>query len=363
MKFPNGYGSVICLGKKRRKPYAVRVTVDRVLYEKDGKLCSKQKYAYLGTFTTSKEAHMYLAEYNANKVDSDPVLVAKEKAKPVKGVTFKELYEEWYKRKEMSPKNYSESTFRHYRSSFQKLDKYHSKPISFFTSNEIQNILDSFKDYSETYVVQITTVLKGVLDLAYKKQLIAKNEFDCCELYYKKSTDQMHRPFSKDEIRLLWKNVDNYYVKMILIHIYTGFRPSELVEISKDNVHIDESYIIEGKKTDAGINRPVPLHEKIKPLICSFIDDAPFLFHNRQGLHIAYSTYRTHFRETLDMLGIKDHTPHDCRHTCSTLMAEIGIPLVHRQKILGHSSGNVTDDVYVHLDLDVLIEDINKINI
>ena len=76
MKFPNGYGSVICLGKKRRKPYAVRVTVDRVLYEKDGKLCSKQKYAYLGTFTTSKEAHMYLAEYNANRVDSDPVLVA-----------------------------------------------------------------------------------------------------------------------------------------------------------------------------------------------------------------------------------------------------------------------------------------------
>ena len=26
MKFPNGYGSIINLGKKRRKPFAVRVT-------------------------------------------------------------------------------------------------------------------------------------------------------------------------------------------------------------------------------------------------------------------------------------------------------------------------------------------------
>ena len=363
MKFPNGYGSVVNLGKNRRKPYAVRVTVDRILYEKDGKFHSKQKFAYLGTFATSKEAHMYLAEYNANKVDGVNVVIEKEKAKPTKIVTFAELYEEWYKRKEMSPKKYSESTFRHYRGSFNKLSNYHEKPINFFTSNEIQNILDSLNDFSEAYVVQIASVLKGVLDLAYKKKLIVKNEFDCCELYYKKTTEQMHRAFSKAEIRLLWENVDDYYVKMILIHIYTGFRPSELVEISKANVHMNESYVIEGKKTNAGINRPVPLHEKIKPLVGSFIDDAPFLFHNRQGSHIAYSTYRTHFHKTLDMLGIKGHTPHDCRHTCSTLMAEVGIPLVHRQKILGHVSGNVTDDVYVHLNLDVLIEDINKIDV
>ncbi len=363
MKFPNGYGSVICLGKKRRKPYAVRVTVDRVLYEKDGKLCSKQKYAYLGTFTTSKEAHMYLAEYNANRVDSDPVLVAKEKAKPVKGVTFKELYEEWYMRKEASPQEYSASTFTHYKSSFNKLSEYHNKPITFFTSVEIQNIMDSFKDFSKTYVVQILTVLKGVLDLAYKKKLIAKNEFDMCEMYYKKKNTEMHKAFTKDEIKILWEHSNDPIIRMVIIGIYTGFRPSELIEIRTENVHIEESYIQEGIKTNAGKNRLVPIHDKIKLLLNDVINDSPYLFYHTKGSHLSYSAYLRSFNKALNKIGITDHKPHDVRHTCSTLLAEANVPLLHRQKILGHSSRNVTDDVYVHLDLSVLIKDINMIEV
>ena len=51
MKHQNGYGSIVCLdktGKKRRKPYAVRLTTGW----KDG----KQQRKYLGYYKAQKEA-------------------------------------------------------------------------------------------------------------------------------------------------------------------------------------------------------------------------------------------------------------------------------------------------------------------
>lgn len=63
MKNPNGYGSVINLGKGRRRPWAARVTTGLVYDEKKDKLI--QRYKYIGYADTRKEAHQILAEYNA----------------------------------------------------------------------------------------------------------------------------------------------------------------------------------------------------------------------------------------------------------------------------------------------------------
>ena len=41
MKMPNGYGSIVNLGKKRRKPFAVRVTVG---YEEKGIINGVMQY-------------------------------------------------------------------------------------------------------------------------------------------------------------------------------------------------------------------------------------------------------------------------------------------------------------------------------
>ena len=62
MKLPNGYGSVVNLGKRRRKPYAARITVG---WSEDG----KQKKKYLGYYKTRQEAMKALADYNENPFD------------------------------------------------------------------------------------------------------------------------------------------------------------------------------------------------------------------------------------------------------------------------------------------------------
>lgn len=67
MRLPNGYGGIVKLSGKRRKPYAARVTAGWHLNEKTGKVV--QEYQILGYGTTKAEALQILARYNDNPID------------------------------------------------------------------------------------------------------------------------------------------------------------------------------------------------------------------------------------------------------------------------------------------------------
>ena len=81
MKNPSGYGSVVNLGKRRNKPYAVRITTGR---HKSPKGRWVYTYKYLEYFEKSKDAHTYLANYNVG----NPV---KKHVSLIKEPTFKEV--------------------------------------------------------------------------------------------------------------------------------------------------------------------------------------------------------------------------------------------------------------------------------
>ena len=51
------------------------------------------------------------------------------------------------------------------------------------------------------------------------------------------------QPFKKAEIKRIWDNKDaNLYMTVILILIYTGVRISELLDLEKKDVHLDERW-------------------------------------------------------------------------------------------------------------------------
>lgn len=62
MRRGNGDGSIFKLGGKRRRPYAVRITVG---YTDEG----KQQYKYVGYYATKTEAKAALNAYMANPYD------------------------------------------------------------------------------------------------------------------------------------------------------------------------------------------------------------------------------------------------------------------------------------------------------
>ena len=61
---------------------------------------------------------------------------------------------------------------------------------------------------------------------------------------------------------------------MVLIGIYTGFRPQELAILKIADIDWNEKTIKGGLKTDAGRNRLVPIHPKIEDLVKQEYDKA-----------------------------------------------------------------------------------------
>ena len=64
MRLPNGYGSVVKMSGKRRKPYMVRKTIGWHLDETKGRQI--QDFQIIGYAETRAEGLRMLAEYNQN---------------------------------------------------------------------------------------------------------------------------------------------------------------------------------------------------------------------------------------------------------------------------------------------------------
>ena len=57
-----------------------------------------------------------------------------------------------------------------------------------------------------------------------------------------------------------------------------------------------------------------------------------------------------------------NHTPHCCRHTCISMLAEASVDQTAIKKIVGHSGAmTLTEKVYTHFDMKILLDAINKI--
>ena len=139
-------------------------------------------------------------------------------------------------------------------------------------------------------------------------------------------------------------------------------RIGELLDLEKKDIHLDDRwFFVKKSKTESGI-RKVPIAEKIVPffeywmskncdnLICT-PDCKPFLYRNY---------YDSYWKPLMEELNIK-HRPHDTRHTCISMLTEAGVDERIIKKIVGHKGQSITETVYTHIDIESLLEAINKI--
>ena len=70
--------------------------------------------------------------------------------------------------------------------------------------------------------------------------------------------------------------------------------------------------------------------------------------------------YDSYWTPLVEQIGT-DRTPHCTRHTCISMLSEAGIQDTTIKKIVGHSGAmTLTKKVYTYLDMQVLVDAINK---
>ena len=147
--------------------------------------------------------------------------------------------------------------------------------------------------------------------------------------------------------------------------IYNGVRVSELLDLNKENVHLSEQYFdVIDSKTENGI-RKVPIADKVLPFYQRWLhdcSDCEYLIHTLDSQHFTYYMYYHNVFQPLMFRLHIDHTPHCCRHTTISLLAEAHVDQTTIKKIVGHSGAmSLTERIYTHLDVPALVEAINQI--
>lgn len=338
MRLPNGFGSVVKLSGNRRRPYMARKTVGWTDE-------AKQLYAIVGYFAKKAEALAALAEYNTQPF-----------SQKARGMTFKDVSEAWEKERQESGQSYSNQ----YKAAFARLAPLNERLYVELTAKDYQQIINKCEmGYSTKKSIRIVASL--INKYAVANGIVSVNYANLAKL--PAQTDSvLHKPFSEKELQTLWEHSDNFSVQTVLIYIYTGFRATEFLKVRKENVFLSERYMLGGLKTSAGKNRAVPIAEKIYPFIEAMYNrsQGEFLFEHDGG-SLSYDFYRHRiFNRVMKEYGM-EHLPHDCRHTCATMLDNAGVNPKIYKLILGHSSNDVTEKVYTHKTISQLVEAINKI--
>lgn len=368
---PNGSGTVVKLSGRRRKPFCAKVTLDERNLTN-----GEKKRLVIGTFETYQEALNALSLYSLTvnntiskkeAMEIDPEVYQKVQDKMSKKVpTFLDIY---YILDKDEFSLLSPQTQNSMHGAIKHLKKLHYLKIDQITLRMIQDVFDEDGSNHSTQV-HMKTICTKVFRYAVVNQCIERNDdYTSYIRIAKYEESDMHRPYTINEILAL-KKADTPEAHIMLIFIYTGVRINELLNINRDNIHIDEkcdddgterliSYMITGSKTKAGKNRIVPIHDDIKQYV---IDE--LLKPEKRLVDVTYANFTT--RTVLikvNKLLNTHHTMHDTRKTFATLCQMNNLNVYIRKKVLGHRMNDITFDVYTNESKNRLWTEINKIKV
>ena len=241
MKLPNGFGSVYKLSGKRRNPWVARKTTGYTFDEVNGK--SYPTYEFIGSYPTRQEALTALVEYNNDPYDLH-----------AETITFAEVYDRW---SNIHFEKVSHSNIQGYKASYKLCDKIKNMTFGDIKLDHLQMVVDESGKNTPT-LKKLKSMFGLMYDYAVMHEIVKQDKRDMVsyvDITKAGNPNSLTRkPFTKKQISVLWDNQkDNEYISVILIMIYTGVRISELLELKKENVHLDERYFYIGKaKTAAG---------------------------------------------------------------------------------------------------------------
>lgn len=365
-KLPNGFGQICKLNNPNlRNPYRAMVTVGR---NELGRYNTK----IIGYYDTYNHAYEALVDYNRSPYDLDI------------NIKMSELYERWSK---VYFENTSESSQKSMSATWRYCSSLYTMNVKNVRTRHLKGcIQDGYiikKGEKKKASANMQTLMKCLFNLLFDYAV----EYEIADKNYardfslsndikqeRESIKKGHIIFTDEELQILWDNVNKLpYVDLVLIQIYSGWRPQELGLIKLDRVDLSGGFFIGGLKTDAGIDRTVPIHSKILPLVQQRYQEATqlgskyiFNYINSNGKYDAVSlTYRRYhdiYKTICDTLGLNpEHRAHDPRMQFVTMAKKYKVDQFAIKYIVGHKINDVTEKVYTKREPSWLKTEIEKI--
>lgn len=342
IKRENGTGSVYKRSDLKTRPW-VAVTP----------LTKTAQPQIIGYYETAQEAKDALDEFRRNPTTK-------------LNITVKELYEEW---KPLGYKDKSKQQCDCYNASWKHLTTIYSVKFRELRTAQMQRVIENMQTGEKVYSYSAISKVKTLLGLLYKYAMendIVHKDYSNFLVLPKKGENSKER-FTDLELKQIEKSAGKVpFADCILMMCYTGFRIGEFLSLTKFSVHYQGNImaLVGGIKTDAGKNRLVPVHSKIRPYFDAWLSkDGETVICKDNG-----DSYNTkYFREkcyypALEQIGVRKLSPHATRRTFSTRMSAAGVRQEDMIALMGHTDFSVDIESYINQEAETLAKAIEKLS-
>ncbi len=331
---------------------------------------------------------------------------AEQGIQPSKTMTLDDLEKIWLKGKTKVKPNTIQTYDGLYKAISRHIGKMKIKDIDATTCDQLKASLmtDTFKrgekgkeyKYTSTGINDRISLLKTIMQYAVTRRLIPYNPCATVESVRHtepKMRDNVHRALTETELKVFWNEAKNHeHYNLMRFLVSTGMRCGEACalkwgDIQENKVHVCKTTAREkGKliihdtpKTDSS-NRYVPLgksalqaldDQKKRSLMlfgAKGCADDTIVFPNPEGSYNDSPTINGSIRYHIGLMNKKGvqfdrFPPNAFRHTFATMCVDQGMQPQVLQKILGHSSLEMTMSLYYHLDEQQKQDAMDKIDI
>jgi integrase len=271
-----------------------------------------------------------------------------------------------------------QSTYERYKDALSKyvIPVLGKKPINEIRRGEVRNLLMTIysRGLSRSYIGIIYATINGPLTYALDEELIMANPIIGLTKRLGAKTEENDAAdfLSREEVNLFlttcYQHFNDYY-PLFLCAFRTGLRLGELLGLQWGDmdwngnfIEVRRSYKI-GKvgPTKTGKNRRVDISDQLMATLRSLYSKrqaealaegrgevVKAIFH-RDGKQIEQNFIRRIFKRILIKAGIREIRFHDIRHTYASLLLSNGESPVYVKEQLGHTSIQMTVDIYGHL--------------
>ncbi|MBR0390837.1 MAG: tyrosine-type recombinase/integrase [Oscillospiraceae bacterium] len=314
--------------------------------EENGKKTLHRIRPTKGGFATKKEALEWAVSASAIPQVPVPKMI--------------ELWEGWSKNDMLKLSKNKQTSYKIARKRIESIIAY---PIDVLTVDDLQKVINTECD---TYYP--ARDVKSLLSHLYKRAMASNanrgrvtqnlSEF----LILPEMNEKEAVPLTEQEVTLLWKSYEagDSFVGYILLLIYSGMMPGELMICKKDMVDLENCEIRgAGAKTKVRKKSAIVFPDFLKPVVESLLNirSTNSNAKNDKLLTMNKDNFYEYFYAAIEKAGIDnpknedgEHriTPYSCRHTYGTEAVKMGAHPAVIQKMLRHSNTK-TQEKYTHL--------------
>lgn len=305
--------------------------------------------------------------------------------------TFEELAQLWLENYKTTVKP---STFENVKSKVEKMTEEHFKELKLkkITVAYCQKVVI---ELSKTYVLynHYLSVINRIFKYAVLMDILDSNPFDKVIKPKSRQTQRKGNFLTKEELKEFLKLAKtatlSYFFPLVHLMSYTGLRQGEALALKWSDIDFENKKITVNKtaariKEKQTLQTPKTKNSKrvisIDPTTLSilkswkkdqikiyfkngkhFEGDDNFIFTNQRAEWVHIHNFIPYFKRFVTDHKLKPITPHGLRHTHASLLFSAGVEPKNISDRLGHSTVQITLDLYTHITEEQRTDTVEKL--